>query len=205
MKNGLFLSIDGIDGCGKSTQIELLTHWLQQELGQEVTLVRDPGGTKLGESLREILLHREEIPLDMTAEMLLYMASRAQLVAEIIGPALAAGKTVLSDRFLLANVVYQGSAGGLDPKSIWAIGDIATGGRAPDQTFVLDVDANTAKQRMSGKPDRLESRGLDYMTRVREGFLDQAKRLGESVSVIDANQTVEKVHDEITTVIRGMN
>ena len=122
-KRPLFITLDGIDGGGKSTQIELLTNWLQQQ-GHSVQTFRDPGTTKLGTAVREILLHREDIPLANTTEMLLYMAARAQLVAELVQPALEQGHTVLCDRFLLANVVYQGYAGGLTVDAIWEVGKI---------------------------------------------------------------------------------
>ena len=199
---GLFLSIDGIDGCGKSTQIELLREWLVAA-GHEVLVVRDPGGTQLGETLRDILLHRQEIPLDMTAEMLLYMASRAQLVAELIRPALSDGKTVLADRFLLANVVYQGNGGGLDPNTIWKVGEVATGGLRPSQTFLLDLEPAVAQQRMGGQRDRLESRGVEYMTRVRDGFLAQSRCLESDLTVVDATQAVDVVFNTIKEVVQS--
>lgn len=190
-----FVSLDGIDGCGKSTQIALLKQWIESQ-GKQVLHVRDPGGTKLGEALRDILLHRKEIPLASTAEMLLYMASRAQLVKECIEPALAEGRVVISDRYLLANVVYQ-SCAGVPAESIWQVGRIATGGRMPDLTVVLDLDPEIAYGRMQGEHDRLESRGLDYMRAVREGFLNQSKMLGDSVRVIDANQSIDAIHQQI--------
>lgn len=192
----LFISIDGVDGCGKSTQIELLTDWLKQ-MGQPVVAVRDPGSTKLGESLREILLQRVEIPLSMTAEMLMYMASRSQLVDEVVIPAIAAGQHVISDRFLLANVVYQGCAGGLDPEEIWEVGEIATRARTPDLTIVLDIDPEISYQRMQGGLDRMEKRGIDYMRKVRAGFLSQGKRLGNNLIVIDASETIQEIHRRI--------
>lgn len=192
----LFISIDGVDGCGKSTQIELLTDWLNQ-MGQPVVAVRDPGSTKLGESLREILLQRVEIPLSITAEMLMYMASRSQLVDEVVIPAIAAGQHVISDRFLLANVVYQGCAGGLDPEEIWEVGEIATRARTPDLTIVLDIDPEISYQRMQGGLDRMEKRGIDYMRKVRAGFLSQGKRLGNNLIVIDASETIQEIHRRI--------
>ena len=195
--HGKLLSIDGIDGCGKSTQISLLGKWLEQR-GHEVVHVRDPGGTALGENLREILLHRKEIALGMRAEMLMYMASRAQMVEEVMVPALEKGQVVLADRFLLANVVYQGSAGGLPTDVIWSVGTVATGGIEPDFTAVLDLSPETANSRMGPERDRLESRGVEYMTRVREGFLKQSKRLGEKVQVFDATESVEDIHAKIT-------
>jgi dTMP kinase len=192
----MFISLDGIDGAGKSTQIELLKQWLI-ERGHQVVCFRDPGATRLGESIREILLHRDDIPLSMTAEMLLYMASRAQLVEEQIKPALAEGKTVICDRFLLANVVYQGSAGGLNIDDLWSIGRIATGGLAPDLTIVLDLDAVVAAQRLGASQDRLEKRGLAYFQAVRQGFLDQLSKAGRLAFVADATRSVEEVHQSI--------
>src|SRR5262245_31749260 len=126
----MFFSFDGVDGTGKSTQIQLLADALSK-MGRDVVTCRDPGSTPLGERLREILLERHEIAIHRRAEMLLYMTARSQLVEEIICPALSAGQIVLSDRYLLANVVYQGHAGGLDPDEIWRVGQIATSGIMP--------------------------------------------------------------------------
>src|SRR5262249_18402469 len=138
----MFLSLDGIDGCGKSTQCRALVDWLRQQ-GRPAIQCIDPGGTTLGGQLREILLHSRG-DLALPAEALLFMASRAQLVHEIIRPALARGEIVVSDRFTLANVVYQGHAGGLDPALLWQVGALATGGLEPDRTFVLDLPVDVA-------------------------------------------------------------
>lgn len=199
----MFISLDGIDGAGKSTQIELLKGWLI-ERGHRVVCFRDPGATRLGESIREILLHREDIPLSMTAEMLLYMAARAQLVDEQIKPSLASGMTVICDRFLLANVVYQGSAGGLNIEDLWSIGLVATGGLAPDVTVVLDLDAEIAAQRLGVVQDRLEKRGLAYFQSVRQGFLDQISKAGRYYFVADASQSIEQVHRSICSFIESL-
>jgi dTMP kinase len=198
----VFLSFDGIDGAGKSTQIELLRAHLEQ-LGHRVICLRDPGSTRLGDAVREILLHREDVPLAMTAEMLLYMAARAQLVSEQIRPALDSGATVLCDRFLLANVVYQGSAGGLD--TLWTVGRVATGGLMPDVTFVLDLDPVIASARIQRGPDRLEKRGLEYFTKVRQGFRDQMHHCGGSAFLIDANQAADAIHHAIVTQLKTCN
>ncbi len=197
---GMFVSLDGVDGAGKSTQVKLLIEWLQNR-GREVVSIRDPGGTKLGEALREILLHRQEIPLAMTAEMLLYMASRAQLVSEIIRPALQDNKVVVADRYLLANVVYQGHAGGLPTESIWAVGSIATAGLTPNLTCVLDLPVEVAMQRLTGGLDRLESRGREYMEKVRRGFLLEASALADSAIVVDATLDVDSIHTQIVASI----
>lgn len=189
---GTFISLDGVDGCGKSTQIKLLTQWFEDR-DLPVLVVRDPGGTALGESLREILLHRTEIPLGNTAEMLLYMASRAQLMQEKVLPALKSGQVVITDRFLLANVAYQ-SCNGVAAEEIWQVGRIATSGRMPDLTFLLDIDPSISFQRMQDKLDRLESRGIDYMRQVRNSFRNESSRLGDSVVTVDASQSIENVH-----------
>ena len=139
---GFFLVLDGPDGGGKTTQAARLADWLR-ERGFDVVACRDPGGTELGNRLRSILLDRHAVPISIRAEMLLYMASRAQMVEEVIRPALEAGHVVVCDRFLLATIVYQGHAGGLDPSEIAAVGKAATGGLFPDLTIVLDVDPAT--------------------------------------------------------------
>ncbi|MEX2185892.1 MAG: dTMP kinase, partial [Pirellulales bacterium] len=196
-----FFSFDGIDGVGKSTQIERFVGWLR-EGGREVVACRDPGSTPLGEAVRDILLHREEIPLASRAEMLLYMAARAQLVAEVIQPALAAGKTVVCDRYLLANVVYQGHAGGLDVDQLWQVGRIATANVEPALTFVLDMDSDAAAARLTGAADRLEKRGGDYRRRLRAGYLAEADR-NERIVVIDAGGSIEEVAEQIRTQVAG--
>jgi dTMP kinase len=193
--SGLFFSFDGIDGVGKTTQIQLFRDWLR-ELGYEVVVCRDPGGTQLGEAVREILLHRSETPLGPTSEMLLYMASRAQLVAEIIQPALSLGHIVISDRFLLANVAYQGHAGGLDVEQVWSVGQVATAGITPNRTYLLDMPVATAAARLQRTLDRMESRGDEFLSRVRDGFLVEAKRL-PNVRVLNAAQDAAVIQDEI--------
>jgi dTMP kinase len=171
---GLFLVLDGPDGGGKSTQAARLKTWLL-ERGFDVVICRDPGGTPLGDRLRSILLDRETVPISMRAEMLLYMASRAQLVEAVIAPALAAGRIVISDRYLLANIVYQGTAGGLLEEEIAMVGMIATAGLLPDLTIVLDIAPEQALARLGAARDRIEDRPLFYHERVRAGFLDAAR------------------------------
>ncbi|MCE2800291.1 MAG: dTMP kinase [Planctomycetaceae bacterium] len=197
----MFITLDGIDGGGKSTQIELLASWLTSQ-GHRVQTHRDPGSTKLGTAIREILLHREDIPLANTTEMLLYMAARAQLVAENIQPALQAGETIVCDRFLLANVVYQGSAGGLDVEDLWQVGQIATAGCMPDVTIVLDIDPEIAASRIQRGQDRLEKRGIAYFQKVRRGFIDQLPRCGGTTAMIDANTDIQTLHEQIIAVVQ---
>jgi len=196
----MFISLDGIDGAGKSTQIDLLRAHLESK-GLTVACFRDPGSTKLGEAIREILLHREDIPLAGTAEMLLYMAARAQLVADQIRPALDSGATVICDRFLLANVVYQGVAGGLSVDDLWSVGRCATGGLSPHLTVVLDLEPETAASRIQRGADRLEKRGLDYFKKVRLGFLEQISRASPQTLIVDAARSVDAIHSSICTFV----
>ena len=191
-----FFSFDGLDGVGKSTQLNLFKDWLIS-LGHDVLLCRDPGSTVLGEKLREIVLHsKEDTPICQRSEMLLYMAARAQLVEEVIQPALAAGKMVISDRFLLANVVYQGHAGGLDVETLWKVGEVATAGVSPDVTFLLDMPPEDTRGRMQRELDRIESRGDEFRKRLHAGFLAEAAR-DPKIIVVDATRSIEEIHAEI--------
>jgi dTMP kinase len=196
----MFFSIDGGDGCGKSTQLKFFQQWLA-ERGHTVVACRDPGSTPLGEAIRELLLHRHDLAIDRRSEMLLYMAARAQLVEEVIRPAIAANKVVVSDRYLLANVVYQGYAGGLDIPSLWEVGRVATGGVIPDLAIVLDLPLEAAAARMDRALDRMEQQGPAFHARVREGFLAEARRQPDRIVVIDASRTIEEVQCEIRTAV----
>ncbi len=196
----MFFSVDGGDGTGKSTQVRLLCDWLRSQ-GREVVACRDPGSTPLGESVREILLHAHDLRIDRRSEMLLYMAARAQLTEEIIRPALEAGKVVVSDRYLLANVVYQGYGGGLDVASLWEVGRIATGGLLPDLTIVLDLPAEKASARIQRALDRMERQGDAFHDRVRRGFLAEAEQSPERVVVVDAGAPVEQVQESIRHLV----
>jgi dTMP kinase len=195
MARGLFFSLDGLDGSGKSTQCRLLADNLRAR-GLRVTTCVDPGGTTLGTQLREILLHRRA-DMAPACEALLFMASRAQLVSEVIRPSLDATRIVISDRYLLANVVYQGHAGGLDPEQLWQAGTLSTGGIEPDLTLVLDLPVETAAARRGRPADRVESRGVEYLSRVRSGYLLEAERHRNRMCVINADQPPEEVFKAI--------
>jgi dTMP kinase len=190
-----FLSLDGIDGTGKSTQGRLLADWLRAR-GWNVVACADPGGTPLGDQLRDILLNQRH-ELSLMAEALLFMASRAELLARVVRPALDAGSLVLSDRYLLANVVYQGHAGGLNVDELWTIGRAAAGGLEPDLTIVLDMPVDAAQRRRGREPDRMERRQKDYHERVRQGFLAEARRQPDRIRVVDASPSVEEVQSRI--------
>jgi dTMP kinase len=170
---GFFLVLDGPDGGGKTTQAARLSAWLRNQ-GRQVVMCKDPGGTALGDRLRNIVLERGSTPISLRAEMLLYMASRAQLVDEMIAPALEEGHVVISDRYLLANIVYQGSAGGLLEEEIALVGMVATSGLLPDLTLVLDITPAAALARVGAARDRIEDRPLFYRERVRAGYLTAA-------------------------------
>jgi len=196
----MFISIDGGDGTGKSTQAALLCEWLRAS-GWEVVACRDPGSTQLGETVRELVLSRNDLRIDRRSEMLLYMAARAQLVEEVIRPALEQGKTIVSDRYLLANVVYQGHAGGLDVESLWQVGRVATGDLLPELTVVLDMPPQEAGARLRRKLDRMEQQGDAFHARVRRGFLDEAARRPDQIVVVDAAQPIDRVQAQIRAVV----
>jgi dTMP kinase len=196
----MFFSLDGVDGAGKTTQLALFCDWLRSQ-GHDVVSCRDPGTTRVGEAVRNILLDQRNEGLSRTSEMLLYMAARAQLVAEVIKPALDARKTVVSDRFLLANVVYQGHAGGLDVETLWNVGRVATGGLEPTLTIVLDLPPNVAAERMNRPLDRMESQGDVFRAAIREGFLREAARRPEAIVVIDAARSIDAVQTDIRSAV----
>jgi len=195
----MFFSIEGGDGAGKSTQVRLFCEWLQAR-GHDVVTCRDPGSTQLGEAVRQIVLHGHDLAIGRRSEMLLYMAARAQMVDEVIRPALAAGKTVVSDRYLLSNVAYQGHGGGLDVAALWQVGRIATDGLLPDLTIVLDLPLEKAASRMKRSLDRMEQQGDEFHRRVRQGFLDEAARQPERIVVVSAELSIEEVQEELRRV-----
>jgi dTMP kinase len=190
-----FIAVEGIDGSGKTTQCPLLASWFRKQ-GFQVQQCADPGGTPIGEELRALLLHNR-LQMSLTCEVFLFMASRAELTSQVIRPALASNSVVLSDRFLLSNVVYQGHAGGMDPDLLWQLGRLATGGLEPDLSIVLDLPVSQALSRKSLAPDRVESRDLAYQEAVRQGFLIEARRHPERIRVVDGTPPVEAVHDRI--------
>lgn len=199
-RRGRFIALDGLDGAGKSSQMAALVAWLRSN-GRTVVTCRDPGSTPAGDAIRAILLDRHDLQVSPTAEMLLYMAARAQLVAEVVRPALDRGDWVVSDRYLLANVVYQGHAGGLDPEVIRRVGAVATGGIMPDVVLVLDVDLETAARRLARPLDKLENRGDEYRHRLRAGFLAEASRAPDAIAVIDAHGSIDDVAARIRAAV----
>lgn len=193
---GRFLVFDGPDGSGKTTQFRRFVQFATQA-GLNVCEVREPGGTPIGEQIRQILLSPENRDIDLRCEMLLYMASRAQLVAQRIRPALARGELVLADRFISSTLAYQGTAGGLPIADILRVGQIALGQCWPDLVVIFDVDERTAASRLSPLLDRIEQKGLAFHRAVRRGFLEQARNDPHRYLVIDATGSADMVFEQL--------
>ncbi len=191
----MFLVLEGIDGSGKSTQAKLLAEYIQKELKKQVLVVREPGGTELGEKLRSILLDSSE-DLAPETEMFLFMAARSHLARTRILPALNQGQVVLSDRFIWSSAVYQGIVAGNDPREILDIGRIAAPGLRITKTFLLDIDPGAGFSRVKA-PNRMEAKGLDFQARVRSGFLELARRPDSKIVVIDGQGSIAEVHERI--------
>jgi thymidylate kinase len=199
---GLFVTFEGIDGCGKTTQIELLSKDLR-EAGIPYVLIREPGGTVIGEKIRTILLDKANTGMDERTELLLYEAARAQIVKEKILPELEEGKVVICDRFFDSTVAYQGYARGLNLEDIDFLNNWSAAGIKPDITFLLDLDEKTAYERRHGRSDeedRLEAEGLSFMKKVRDGYLARSKN-EPRFKVIDATQTPEQIYQQIRETV----
>lgn len=199
MGKGLFITFEGADGCGKTTQMKLLAEYLQKQ-GHDVVLTREPGGKGLGEKVREILLNYDGEVSDR-CESFLFLADRAQNIDIIVNPAVEAGKIVLCDRHTDSTVAYQGYGRGLDLDRINLLNNIAVNGRKPDLTFVFDIDTETSMKRVGKEKDRMESAGLEFHNRVREGYLKIAQQEPERIKVIDASKSIEKIHKEVLNKI----
>lgn len=194
-----FISLDGIDGVGKSTQATKLRQFLTDR-GHEVVAVRDPGSTEIGARLREILLD-SQLELHRRTEAMLFMASRCEMIETTIRPALLNGKTVVSDRFLLANVVYQSIGGDVSADRLWQMGNWANGGLQPNLTLLLDMPAEAALERLDGPADRMEARGVDYMEQVRQAFLEQLPAASKQTAVVNADQDPKAVTKELLQAV----
>jgi dTMP kinase len=197
--SGKFIVLDGPDGCGKSTQAQLLVRWLQEQ-GLGTASFRDPGTTVIGEKIREILLSPEHRVMTTATEVLLYMAARAQLWTEEIAPALRQGTCVVLDRWLSSTCAYQGFAGGFGMEKVVTIARDALDRVWPDLSIILDVDLKTAASRLNRPLDRMEQKGDSYHANVREGFLRLAGGR-EDFTVIDASGDVGAVHQQVIDVI----
>ncbi len=204
MTRGVFITFEGGEGCGKSTQLRLLAHALEAA-GVPVRTLREPGGTAVGEAVRSILLDPDHAGLDDIAELLLYEAARAQLVAEVIEPALEAGEVVLCDRFYDSTTAYQGHARGIALDEVAELNRAATDGLSPDRTLILDVDPALGIARATSHgADRLESEDLAFHRRVREGFLAIAAAEPERVRTVDASGGIDEVACAVAAALADM-
>lgn len=199
MKKGLFITFEGADGCGKTTQLNLLKEYLEQK-GYDVILTREPGAKGLGIKIREILLNYDG-EVSNRCESFLFLADRAQNIDIIVNPAIKEGKIVLCDRHTDSSVAYQGYGRGLDIEQIKTLNNLATGGKTPDLTLVFDVDIETSMKRVGNKKDRMESAGVEFFNRVRNGYLEIAKQEPERIKVIDSTKSIEDVHNQVLQVI----
>jgi dTMP kinase len=193
---GLLITFEGIDGSGKSTQAFLLKRRLE-EMGIPVFLYREPGGTAIGEKIRSILLDKVNSEMFPLTELFLYLSARAQITAQCIVPALENGSIVLMDRYLDSTIAYQGYARALGMERVRELNMIATGGLLPDATFVIDFDPIAALTRYTSTPDRLEAEGIEFMNRVREGFLLLAVTEPERVYIVDGARDVTTIENDI--------
>lgn len=207
MHKGIFITIEGLDGSGKSTQVPRIKGFLEKK-GYEVLLTREPGGTRIGEKIRQILLDKDHKEMSATTEALLYAASRAQHVEQVIVPALKEGKAVLCDRFVDSSIAYQGKGRGLGPEAVKDINKFATHGLGPDITILLDIapEVGLNRVRSTKGADRLEQEKLDFHRRVYEGYKDLADIYPDRIKIIDAGKTVEEIsreiEDRLSSVVR---
>lgn len=205
MKNkfsGKFIVLDGPDGCGKTTQTKLLVDWLKEQ-GAAVETFREPGGTAIGEKIRQILLNPEHIAMSTRSELLLYMAARAQLWEEKIAPALKEDKCVVLDRWLSSTCAYQGCAGGFGIDNVIKIAQDCLERPWPDLTIILDVDPKVGLSRLNREFDRIERKGDGYHQKVREGFLKLAEQQ-KNFAVIDGTADIETIHKQIIDIVEKM-
>ena len=202
MKKGLFITLEGADGCGKTTQLNLLKEYLTNR-GYEIVVTREPGGKGLGEKLREILLNYDGEVSDR-CEAFLYLADRAQNIDTIIKPAINSGKIVLCDRHTDSSVAYQGYGREQNIDNINMLNELAVNGVHPDLTIVFDIDTETSMARVGAEKDRLESAGIEFHKRVRYGYLEIAKKNPQRIKVVDASQTIEDVQRDVIKIVEGV-
>ncbi len=203
MKKGLFITFEGQDGCGKTTQINLLIEYLKNN-GYEVVLTREPGSKGLGEKIRSLLLDYDG-EVSSVCESFLFLADRAQNVDIIVRKNVEAGKIVISDRHTDSSVAYQGYGRQLDVDKINMLNNIATSGLKPDLTYIFDIDVETSMLRVGKEKDRMESAGKEFFERVRNGYLEIAKKEPHRVKVINAVDTVENIHNQVIKIFTEYN
>ncbi len=202
MNRGLFITLEGGEGAGKSTCIPFIQELLEQS-GHEVLLTREPGGTELGERVRELLLTPDDTHIHEQAELLLMFAARAQHIQSVIKPAMEQGTHVLCDRFTDATYAYQGGGRGIEHKRIEVLEQWVQDGLQPDLTILFDIPVAQGLERAGNRsdPDRFEQENLDFFERVRQAYLDEANRQSDRFRVIDASQSLENVKQQLRDVI----
>ncbi|HHV99724.1 MAG TPA: dTMP kinase [Clostridiaceae bacterium] len=198
MKKGLFITIEGMDGSGKTTQINMIRDYISEK-GYNVMLAREPGGTKISEKIRDIILDPANGAMAAITEVLLYASARAQLVAEVIKPAVESGSVVVCDRFIDSSFAYQGFGRGIDIKTIADVNRAAIDGMMPDLTFFIDMSPEIAlKRRMaSSEADRIEKEHMEFHMKAYNGYKELARLYPERIKTIDGNRTVEEISQEI--------
>ncbi|HEY3363819.1 MAG TPA: dTMP kinase [Symbiobacteriaceae bacterium] len=200
----VFITFEGVDGAGKSTQLKLLLEYLDQK-GLDYIFTREPGGTPLAERIREIVLDPAYTGMSVISEAFLFAASRADHVAKVIRPALEAGKVVIGDRYVDSSMVFQGFAGGMPPEFVAQINDMATGSLKPHRTIVLDLAPDVARQRRAAQgEDRIEQKSDWYHEQVRDGYLELAKAEPRRVKVVDAARGIDEVQAEIRRLVEDI-
>lgn len=202
LMKGRFITFEGIEGCGKTTQIRLLDEYLQKR-GFETVLTREPGGTEIGDKIRDILLDPANRKMTGITELLLYGASRCQHLEELIRPSIANGKMVLCDRYSDSTTAYQGAARKLSPKLIRDLDNLATGGLKPDLTIVLDIspEEGIKRARRRSSLDRFEQEELSFHERVRKGYLQISREEPLRVKVVDANRSIEEISSDVIKIV----
>jgi len=192
------ISFEGIDGSGKSTQINLLSDWLADN-NMEFIIVREPGGTSISERIRDILLDKKNLQLCSESESFLFLSARAQLVSEVIRPALKRGKFVICDRFIDSTMAYQGYGRGMDLFQLKAMNNMAIGECIPGQTFLLDVDIkNSIQRRSDSEDDRMESVGINFLSKVRDGYIQLGSQFSNRIILLDSKEDKVSIFKKIT-------
>lgn len=203
---GVFITVEGGEGCGKSTVLNIVVNRLKSE-GYDVVVTREPGGIDISEQIRNVILDVKNVKMDKITEALLYVAARRQHVVEKLEPLLHEGKIVISDRFVDSNLVYQGYARGVGIDTIWEMNKFALGSCIPELTVLFDLDPVIGQQRINANKNRevnrLDNEKIEFHNKIREGYLEVAKKYSDRIKVVDANRTIEEVSEDVYNLIKN--